>query len=101
MLNPTAGQARRVIPTWVGVAMIGCALATVSAARAEPLTYAQALALALASSDAPIIRAGSLGVEAAESSVEAPDACRTRGSSSASTVFRSRDLLPVASMESR
>ncbi|MBU2167811.1 MAG: TolC family protein [Alphaproteobacteria bacterium] len=49
--------------------MIGCALATVSAARAEPLTYAQALSMA--SSDAPIIRAGSLGVEAAESSVEA------------------------------
>jgi len=69
VLKSIAGPARRVAPIWVRVAAISCALASASAARAEPLTYAQALALAR--SDAPIVRAESLGVDAAEASVEA------------------------------
>ena len=69
MLNSINGRARRVAPIWVRVALVSCALVAASAARAEPLTYTQALALAR--SDAPGVRAGALGVAAAEASVEA------------------------------
>lgn len=69
MLKSINGRARRVAPIWVRVAMVSCALAAASATRAEPLTYTQALALAR--SDAPAVRAGALGVAAAEASVEA------------------------------
>lgn len=69
MLKSITGRSRHVAPTWVRVAVISCALAGASAAHAEPLTFAEALALAR--SDAPAARAGALGVEAAQASVEA------------------------------
>jgi cobalt-zinc-cadmium efflux system outer membrane protein len=69
VLKSKTGRARHVAPTWVHVAMVSCALVAASAARAEPLTYTQALALAR--SDAPAVRASALGVAAAEASVEA------------------------------
>tara|TARA_R110001606_G_scaffold71247_20_gene164008 strand:- start:1652 stop:2923 length:1272 start_codon:yes stop_codon:yes gene_type:complete len=69
VLNSITGQARRVAPTWVRVALISSALVAAGTARAEPLTYTQALALAR--SDAPAVHASALGVEAAEASVEA------------------------------
>tara|TARA_R110002124_G_scaffold4588_5_gene27702 strand:+ start:806 stop:2077 length:1272 start_codon:yes stop_codon:yes gene_type:complete len=69
VLKSKTGRARHVVPAWVHVAMVSCALVAASAARAEPLTYTQALALAR--SDAPAVRASALGVAAAEASVEA------------------------------
>lgn len=69
MLKSIAGRARYVAPAWVSMALVSCVLVAASAARAEPLTYTQALALAR--SDAPAVRAGAMGVAAAEASVEA------------------------------
>ena len=69
MLKSITGRAHHVAPAWVSMALVSCALVAASAARAEPLTYTQALALAR--SDAPAVRAGALGVEAAEAAIEA------------------------------
>ena len=69
MLKSITGRAHHVAPAWVSMALVSCALVAASAARAEPLTYPQALALAR--SDAPAVRAGALGVEAAEAAIEA------------------------------
>ncbi|WP_339913767.1 TolC family protein [uncultured Brevundimonas sp.] len=69
MLKSTVGRARVVAPTWASVAALCCALVVAGPVKSEPLTFAEALAMAR--SDAPTVRAGALGVEAAEASVVA------------------------------
>lgn len=69
MLYRFSGRARRIASGWVRAAVVGCSLSAAGYARAEPLTYDQAQSLA--NSDAPIVRARTLDVEAAEASAEA------------------------------
>lgn len=70
MLNLFAGRARDSAPAWLRAASFGCcALLIAGFARAEPLTFEQALTRA--GSEAPSLRASALGVEAAQSSATA------------------------------